>query len=530
MSARVRLPARWPDLAAVADDHALLARFAADRDDAAFAALVRRHGPMVLGVCRRVVRDAHLADDAFQATFVVLARRPDAVRASASVASWLFGVARRVALAAKRRDTRLRRRDAITSTLPPADCPLTPDWDDLLRVLDEELARLPDDLRAPLIACHLDGHTQDEAARSLGWSLSTLRRRLDRGRELLRERLTRRGATLSAGLFAGVVAPSASAAVPNRLVAAAVTAARGPTPGPLAFLAAAGAKGRGFTLSFGGTLAVGVVLVGGVVAAAAWPDVPALAISQAVAPTPRAEWVTVRGRVLFPAGRPTPIPSLVSEVKHDAAVVLSNGPVVDESLLVNPKNRGIANVLVWLRPADGKTFPADRVHPDLRTARPAVRAVETAAGQFRPRVTAARAGDRLRFVNPAPIPHNVNYAAPGRDDPFNVIVPAGQAFDAPRPLAARPADRAGAATFRDNIHPWMRGAVRAFDHPYFAVTDADGRFAIPLAPAGPARIAYWHEGGFPTGKGGRDGVPLTIPGDADGVTLPPLEFAFPAGE
>ena len=148
MSARFRLPFPPSALLAAEDDRALLARFAADRDGAAFAALVRRHGPMVLGVCRRTVRDAHLADDAFQAAFLVLARKPDAVRASASLASFLFGVARRVALAARAarvEGPRPGRRgaDAGGRRVPPI-----PTGSNELGVLDEELARLPDDLRA----------------------------------------------------------------------------------------------------------------------------------------------------------------------------------------------------------------------------------------------------------------------------------------------------------------------------------------------------------------------------------------------
>src|SRR5947207_5612794 len=102
MSARVRLPLRLPGVLAGEDDRALLGRFAADRDEAAFASLVRRYGVMVLGVCRRAVGDAHLAEDAFQATFLVLARNPAAAAGASSVAGWLFGVARRVGLAARR--------------------------------------------------------------------------------------------------------------------------------------------------------------------------------------------------------------------------------------------------------------------------------------------------------------------------------------------------------------------------------------------------------------------------------------------
>src|SRR5262245_37114204 len=196
-------------------DRSLVERFVADDDQAAFAALVDRHGPMVLGVCRRVLGDAHRADDAFQATFLVLAQKAGKVRVDGSLSSWLFGVARRVALAARRSD---ERQDRLQRAKPlAASRDKSGDWDDLLHLLDAELARLPHKYRAPLLACYLHGRTQDEAARELGWSLSTLRRRLEQGRELLKLRLTARGAALSAGLFAGALAPTARATVSESL-------------------------------------------------------------------------------------------------------------------------------------------------------------------------------------------------------------------------------------------------------------------------------------------------------------------------
>ena len=244
-------------------DRDLVRRFAHAADPEAFAELVRRHGPTVLGVCRRAARDPHLADDAFQATFLVLARRAASLRDPAAVGSWLFGVARRTALAARRRE--LRRADVVPGRVSPSaplaapsPQPLAP-WDDVLAVLDEELARLPEKLRAPLLSCYHDGRTQDEAARQLGVSLSTLRRRLDRGRELLRVRMTARGATLGAGLFGGVLAPAA--AVPDALARAAVDhAAGGRAPARVLALAATGpatGKWLAATVLTAGGLALG---------------------------------------------------------------------------------------------------------------------------------------------------------------------------------------------------------------------------------------------------------------------------------
>ena len=252
MSVRVRLPLRSADLLAVENDRTLLTRFASDRDGEAFAAIVRRHGPMVLGICRRTVRDAHLAEDAFQASFLVLARRPHALRESASLSSWLFGVARRVALAARRRERRAKHReDGVRKQESEKQVPAH-DFDDLLLVLDEELARLPEELRAPLIACFLDERTQDEAALHLGWSLSTLRRRLERGKEVLRERLSRRGVSLGAGLFAGWLAPStANAGVTPKLVEAAVAATGPACPASVAALAAVMRPRGGLVLAVG---------------------------------------------------------------------------------------------------------------------------------------------------------------------------------------------------------------------------------------------------------------------------------------
>jgi RNA polymerase sigma factor (sigma-70 family) len=149
MSARVRLPSRLPDPPAGDDDRALLARFAEHRDDAAFAALVGRHARMVYGVCRRAVRDAHLAEDAFQAVFLVLAKNPGAAGAASSVGGWLFGIARRVGLAARRHEERRNRRANPERQRRDDE---RPDFDDLLRILDEELAALPGEYRAPLVA------------------------------------------------------------------------------------------------------------------------------------------------------------------------------------------------------------------------------------------------------------------------------------------------------------------------------------------------------------------------------------------
>ncbi len=215
--------------AQAASDRELLARFVAGRDEAAFAALVERHGPMVLAVCRRVLGCAAWADDAFQATFLILVRKAAAITRPELLANWLFGVAVRTARKARRAAARRahheRQAAAVSSTAPPPDA----DWNDLRPHLDEELARLPDRHRAPLVLCYLEGLTNEEAARRLGWPAGSMSYRLARGRELLRQRLGRR-AGLAPPLFAALLddlAPAElSAELTTQTVQAAMTLAR----------------------------------------------------------------------------------------------------------------------------------------------------------------------------------------------------------------------------------------------------------------------------------------------------------------
>jgi RNA polymerase sigma factor (sigma-70 family) len=206
-------------------DAALLDRFLARRDEDAFAALVRRHGPMVFGVCRRVLRDPHDAEDAFQATFLVLVRKGPAVRSLRSVGNWLYGVARRTALEARRAAARRRAKEAgaMARSATEGDA-----RDEVCAVLDEELARLPEKLRAPVVLCELEGKTRKEAARSLGWPEGTVASRLASARRVLAARLTRRGIAVPVGAVAASAAGEASSAgVPAGLVRLTVRVAVG---------------------------------------------------------------------------------------------------------------------------------------------------------------------------------------------------------------------------------------------------------------------------------------------------------------
>jgi RNA polymerase sigma factor (sigma-70 family) len=183
------------------EDRLLLERFVQVKDQATFAVLVERHGPMVLGVCRRSLGNAHDAEDACQATFLVLARQAASVRKTTSLGSWLHGVACRVVANLKRERLRRHRRERAAE--PPAlpDPPAEASWREVQAALDEELERLPERLRGPLVLCYLEGLTRDAAAARLDLSVGSLHGLLERGRKLLRDRLTRRGFTLSAALF-----------------------------------------------------------------------------------------------------------------------------------------------------------------------------------------------------------------------------------------------------------------------------------------------------------------------------------------
>jgi RNA polymerase sigma factor (sigma-70 family) len=198
-------------------DRELLRSFTGQRDESAFAALLERHGPMVLGVCRRILHNGHDAEDACQAAFLILARKATALSWNESVAGWLYGVAYRVALKARESAAR---RQARESRLKPRSAP-DPLADISLRelhaVLDEELDRLPEKYRSPVVLCCLEGAARDEAAQQLGWSVQTVKNRLERGRELLRSRLARRGLTLSAALGCVAMTGSGRAALPASL-------------------------------------------------------------------------------------------------------------------------------------------------------------------------------------------------------------------------------------------------------------------------------------------------------------------------
>jgi RNA polymerase sigma factor (sigma-70 family) len=190
-------------------DGQLLQRFLAGSDEDAFAVLLHRHGPMVWAVAQRVLRHRHNAEDVFQATFLTLARKAASIRKQDSVASWLHGVAYRLARRLQAELLRPCPGQVGSATGAPGDPAEQASGKELQAVLDEELAALSDRFRLPLVLCFLEGKTRDEAAAHLGWSLSTFKRRLEKGRQVLAARLRRRGLSLGVALVGAVVVPNA---------------------------------------------------------------------------------------------------------------------------------------------------------------------------------------------------------------------------------------------------------------------------------------------------------------------------------
>ena len=292
----------WPELHTLFEtgtvvgrsDSELLDRFLAAGGPAAepaFAALVERHGPMVWRVCRDVLRESNDADDAFQVTFLVLARRAGAIRKRSSLGPWLYGVALRVARCARSSAARRRNREQVAAEPEWEESVSDVDRLDAAAILHEEVGRLPEKYRAPLVLCYFERLTHDQAASELGWPVGTVRSRLAAARDRLRPRLMRRGVAPSVAILAATGRAEAAATVPAALVAVTVgMAIRAGAVGtvPAAVAALIGKALREMTIMKLSMIATGLVaaaLVGtagvGLVAVAARPQ----NAEKAVAPT-----------------------------------------------------------------------------------------------------------------------------------------------------------------------------------------------------------------------------------------------------
>jgi RNA polymerase sigma factor (sigma-70 family) len=348
----------------------LLARFAAG-EQAAFATLFRRHAGMVLGVCRRVLAGEQDAEDACQATFLLLSRKAASGRWQPSVANWLYLTARRVARNARVTAERRARREqtaAVREAVQPVD---RMTGRELLAVLDEELERLPPRYREPLVLCYLQGLTRDEAAARLGVLPGTLKSQLERGRKHLGDALTKRGFVAGAGLLV-LAATSPAGPSPPRLVAAVLAAVAG---APTAAVARLTPAVSGQWKKIAGLVVLGVGALG--IGAAALPppeaqrptekSMPARATGTDPAPKvePADRGLDVKGRVLGPDGKPVAgaklmLPAANPSSVKDVLEVATTAPNGSFRCTIKPTDPGVPDLRTLVARAPG--FGADWVN------------------------------------------------------------------------------------------------------------------------------------------------------------------------
>jgi zinc protease len=329
----------------------LLERFLTRGDEAAFEAILQRHGPMVLGVCRRVLEDPHDIADAFQATFLILVKKARSIRDREALGTWLYGVARRVAVRARVNARRLRTRERTGIDAEGLDVDANTgrsrsdrlEMQELRSLIDAELERLPARYRAPLILCDLEGLTQEQAAAQLGCPVGTVKSRLSRGREQLRSRLVRRGIAPSSGLLAATLAAESAHAVPVELMSLT--------------LAAAARLAAGQAIAAGASSAGAIALMKGVLRSMSLAKIPLVAAALAAAAL-----ATTGVRALV---APAPArPAAVAAVPRSIAPTPANPAVAAPAEEPNPPERGVtrfrlANGLkVILRPIRGSETTA----------------------------------------------------------------------------------------------------------------------------------------------------------------------------
>ncbi len=329
-----------------ATDGRLLAEFVQTNDEPAFRELVRRHGPMVLGICRRVTADAHLAEDAFQAAFLVLARRAAAVRPREAVRGWLYGVAHKTAQKARTMSARHRAREHPVAVLP--DCPAPPGGEtdhEVLRALEEEVAALPEYLRTAVVLCELDGLGRKEVAARLGLPQGTLSSRLAKARRILAGRLRKRGIALPTAGMGWALEQLASAAVPPRLASATAALPDGSVPVPPSVAALLQGVLRTMYLTKLKAVALGGLLTAIGICMAAFPGRSGAYAGQ---PAPQALAAKLADeKKLLLAAKPAGPGTLLLARKDKLVALTPDGKEGDE--MTAPKDTGLSGA-GWLSP------------------------------------------------------------------------------------------------------------------------------------------------------------------------------------
>lgn len=521
-------------------DAQLLDRFAAggpQESQAAFEAVVRRYGPIVLGVCRRVLRDANMADDVFQATFLVLALKRGSIVRRESLGPWLHGVAFRIARRARafvrdRRELPLADRE-VAGTDPRESAAA-----ELREVLDAELSRLPEKYRRPIVLCFLEGRTQEEAASVLGWTKGTVSGRLARAKDILKTRLVRRGLAPSVALLANALMPESATATVSDLLAgttgrAAWALALGhgeaaTVSGTVSMLTRIGM--RALVLSQAKAATVALVVVGAIAcgAYAVAPDGSGepsseaganSSLSVALAPgppsarendatksapgspdppakkkelpavDPNQPYGTIKGRLVW-GEKDIPAPVILErkgQANKDPSICASAAPILSEKLVIDPATRGIRYAFAYLINPVGID---DEIQRQIDAYRHAARLQPAVLDQkncvFVPHALAIHEDQVLEFRSSDPVNHNVHLNA-FMNAPMNNILGPGNRL--PRQLVAE----RRALPITCDIHPWMSAYVMIFNHPFFAVTAADGSFEIRGVPAAKQRLVIWQE-------------------------------------
>jgi hypothetical protein len=221
------------------------------------------------------------------------------------------------------------------------------------------------------------------------------------------------------------------------------------------------------------------------------------------------EWGAIKGQVVWGGNAiPERKPIAAVQTNQDKAHCLAKGDLLDEEWVVNPANKGVRWTFVWLdlSPEDKMAKKKLPVHPTLAEIKIKNVEIDQPNCQFIPHAVALREGQNLVAKNSAPVNHNVKWTGALKNPGGNVILPAGKAHTIDNLVTDK-----YPVNLECNIHPWMKGVVRIYDHPYYAVTDADGKFEIKDAPAGDYRLLIWHASmGYRGGKEGRDGTPIKI--------------------